>query len=83
MQFREVLHHISLPGFYIDIKYVPGKQNNMADALSRVETLSETLDHSTLATPQQKLWTFLQSNTSLQLKKVQFHGLRMSPFSVV
>jgi len=55
MQFREVLHHISLPGFYIDIKYVPGKQNNMADALSRVETLSETLDHSTLATPQQKL----------------------------
>jgi len=42
----------------MDIKYVPGKQNNMADALSRVETLSETLDHPALATPRAEVENF-------------------------
>lgn len=53
----------------------------MADALSRIEALSDTLDYTTLAISQQEddeMKIFLRSNTGLQLKQVQFPGTDVS-----
>lgn len=60
-----------------------GKQNIVADALSRVEVLSDTLDYTALAESQQEddeLKTFLQSDTGLQLKQIQLPGTDVSVF---
>lgn len=61
--------------FSTDIRHVSGTQNIVADALSRIEEISETLDFEELATSQKndkELLTFLKEkqNSGLHLKKL-------------
>ncbi|KAI5751737.1 hypothetical protein M8J77_010377 [Diaphorina citri] len=50
---RQFRHLDFIPSFSTDIQYVPGSQNVVADALSRVDAIHATLDYKSLATSQQ------------------------------
>ncbi|KAI5751420.1 hypothetical protein M8J77_007279 [Diaphorina citri] len=50
---RQFRHLDFIAQFFTDIQYVPGSQNVVADALSRVDAIHATLDYKSLATSQQ------------------------------
>ncbi|KAL4084490.1 hypothetical protein QTP88_028303 [Uroleucon formosanum] len=65
---------VSAQNIQIYTTYDPGKQNIVADTLSSVNAISETLDYTALAISQQeddKLKKYRKGNTGLQLKQVQ------------
>ncbi|KAI5742425.1 hypothetical protein M8J77_007124 [Diaphorina citri] len=72
---RQFRHLDFIAQFSTDIQYVPGGQNVVADALSRVDTIHATLDYKSLATSQQtdeELKVPLQGTDSgLHLKLLQ------------
>lgn len=72
---RQFRHLDFIAQFSTDIQYVPGSQNVVADALSRVDTIHATLDYKSLATSQQtdeELKVPLQGTDSgLHLKLLQ------------
>lgn len=71
---RQSRHLDFISQFSTDIRYVPGSQNVVADALSRVEAISATLDYKALAASQQEddeLQTAMNSNdTTLRFKLI-------------
>ena len=73
-QFR----YLDLVGqFTTDVRHVSGKDNIVADALSRVAEISRALDFNELAKSQQddgELRLFSGPNTALELKKVRWLG---------
>ncbi|KAI5738876.1 hypothetical protein M8J77_012169 [Diaphorina citri] len=72
---RQFRHLDFIAQFFTDIQYVPGSQNVVADALSRVDAIHATLDYKSLATSQQtdeELKVPLQGTDSgLHLKLLQ------------
>jgi hypothetical protein len=62
--------------FTTDIRYIKGLDNNVADALSRIEAIGKSVDHQTLAAAQENdadLRDIVNSGTSAQcLKKIHF-----------
>lgn len=80
---RQFRHLDFISQFTTDIRYVPGKQNIVADTLSRVDALSETIDYTALAISQQgdeELKKYEKENTGLQLKQVQLPGTNVLVF---
>jgi hypothetical protein len=76
---RQFRHLDFISQFTTDIRYVPGKQNIVADTLSHVDSLSETIDYTAFAISQQgddELKKYEKENTGLQLKQVQLSGFR-------
>lgn len=71
-QFR----HLDFIGqFTTDIQHISGKENVVADALSRIEEISKPVDLSEMASSQktdEELKSLLLSETALQLKKIRF-----------
>jgi hypothetical protein len=69
--------------FSTDIRFISGKDNVVADPLSRIEEVSQPLDFNKLAVIQNsdpELKTLLQENNSLCLKKVQLPGSAVEIF---
>lgn len=69
-QFR-YLDYISQ--FTTDVRYIPGKENVVADALSRVEEVTYSLDYKALAQSQDadpELQDLLLNGSSLKLRKI-------------
>jgi hypothetical protein len=63
--------------FTTDIRHIPGKNNIVADALSRVEVITAPITHDALTSSQDKndeLQTLLGSATALQLTKLLIYG---------
>uniref|UniRef100_A0A2S2QS62 Retrovirus-related Pol polyprotein n=1 Tax=Sipha flava TaxID=143950 RepID=A0A2S2QS62_9HEMI len=80
---RQFRHLDFISQFTMDIRYVPGKQNIVADTLSRVDALSEKIDYTALAKSQQgddELKKYEKENTGLQLKQVQLPGTNVLVF---
>lgn len=74
---RQFRHLDYISQFTTDIRHVSGKDNIVADALSRVETIDTPLDYAALAADQMcdtELKQHLQGSSSLQLKKVNIPG---------
>lgn len=75
-QFR-YLDYISQ--FTTDLQHISGKENTVADTLSRVEMLSQPVDLTTLAEAQgsdTELTELLAGSTSLRLQKVPIPGTK-------
>lgn len=80
---RQFRHLDFISQFSTDIRYVPGKQNIVADALSRIESLSATIDYAALAASQQEddeLKTLLRKGSGLLLKQVRMPGSDVAVF---
>lgn len=63
--------------FTTDIRHISGKDNSVADALSRIASIAVTIDYKALATDQNsdsELQDLLKNGCSLQLKKVNTEG---------
>lgn len=62
--------------FTTDIRYVAGKENVVADALSRVSEIAKPIDYRSLANEQAtdgELHSLLQNGSALKLEKLQTH----------
>ena len=72
-QFRQLDY---IGQFTTDTRYIKGLNNNVADALSRIDAIGKSVDHKTLAAAQEndkELRDIINSDTSaLQLKKIRF-----------
>lgn len=81
---RQFRHLDYISQFTTDIRHVPGKQNVVADALSRVEAITSTLDYAALARSQAtdtELQAILQAeNSVLNLKKVHMPESNISVY---
>lgn len=68
--------------FTTDIRYIKGTDNHVADALSRIEAITQTPDYQTMEREQEldeELIEMLQTNsTNLNLKKLQFANLNVN-----
>ena len=74
---RQFNHLDFVSQFTTNIRHIPGQDNVVADALSRVETISAPVAHDALAAAQkgdEELQTLLVSDTALQLDKVLIPG---------
>ncbi|XP_073841326.1 uncharacterized protein [Musca autumnalis] len=63
--------------FTCDIRHTPGVDNVTADALSRIESVSQLMDYTAVAVAQEndnELNQLIQSNNSLNFKNVQIPG---------
>ena len=64
--------------FSTDIRYIKGLDNNVANALSRIEAIGKVVDHQTLTAAQEndnELSDIVNSGTTaLRLKKIRFPG---------
>lgn len=73
---RQFRHLDYIGQFTSDIRYIKGPDNNVADALPRIETIGKSVDHRTLAAAQEndtELCEIVNSDTSaLQRKRVRF-----------
>lgn len=75
---RQFRHLDYISQFTTDIRHVAGKDNIVADALSRVETVHAPLDYVALAADQandMELEKCLQGGSNLQLRKVRIPGI--------
>lgn len=71
---RQFRHLDFISQFSTDIRYVPGDQNIVADALSRIDELTSGLDFEALAASQQndaEMKKFLQGETGLRLRPMK------------
>jgi RNase H-like domain found in reverse transcriptase/Integrase zinc binding domain len=67
--------------FSTDIRHVPGKENVVADALSRVEAISAPVSYESIAEGQKddpELDALLQSDTALQMHSRQLEGTNLT-----
>lgn len=76
---RQARHLSYISEFTTDFRHLSGKDNFVADALSRIESCENTLDmdYEALANSQaedEEMQNFLQPTSSLQLKKVKLPG---------
>lgn len=74
---RQFRHLDFISQFTTDIRHISGKNNLVADTLSRVEELEEPLDFEILAKTQStddEIKQFLENPTSLRLKKMNIPG---------
>lgn len=78
---RQSRHLEFIAQFTTDIQHISGKDNTVADALSRVESVKEAVNFEDLAKSQEKdeeLQTFLKSDTTLKLKRVPVPGTQVN-----
>ncbi|KAG7203882.1 hypothetical protein KM043_013243 [Ampulex compressa] len=71
---RQFRHLDYIGQFTTDIRHILGKENIVADALSRIETIAQAIDYEKLAKFQlvdEELQNLLRSNNTLELKKMQ------------
>ena len=71
---RQFRHLDLISQFSTDIRHISGKDNVVADALSRIEVISETTLHNRLAIAQKtdaELQTLLKGYTNLKLTKIK------------
>lgn len=74
---RQVRHLTYIGQFSTDIRHIFGKDNVVADTLSRVESIQPAVDLEALAESQEQdeeLQDLLQQNTSLKLEKLPIPG---------
>jgi transposase InsO family protein len=74
---RQFRHLDFIAQFSTDIQHISGQDNVVADALSRVESITAPPSHDELAAAQDNdddLRTLLTSNTALRLEKLQVPG---------
>ncbi|KMQ83185.1 gag pol polyprotein [Lasius niger] len=74
---RQTRHLEFIGQFTTDIQHVAGKENVVADALSRVEAIQEAVDFEKLAKSQKtddELQQILQSDSALKLKEIPIPG---------
>lgn len=74
---RQFRHLDYISQFSTDIRHIPGKENVVADTLSRVEEIVQPIDLNKLAEAQahdSELQGLLDSASSLQLRKVKLPG---------
>lgn len=75
---RQFRHLDFISQFTTDIRHISGKDNVVADTLSRIEEIAQPVDPQLVAKLQQsdqELSHLLDSNTSLCLKKVKIPGI--------
>lgn len=78
---RQSLHLEFIGQFTTDIQHVSEKDNVVADALSRVETIQEAVNFENLAESQKaddELQQILQSDSALELKEISIPGTRVT-----
>lgn len=76
---RQYRHLDFVSQFTTDIQHIAGKNNVVADALSRIDALESPVDLETLAKYQEsdvELQNYLQAKTSLRIKKINIPGSR-------
>lgn len=76
---RQFRHLDYISQFTTDLKHISGKDNLVADTLSRIEELELSIDFSKLALSQEsdpELKELLEHGTSLHLEKVKIPGTR-------
>ena len=69
--------------FSTDIRHISGKDNVVADALSRIEEIETALDFEALARSQEEdeeLQTYLREGSALQLRKITLPGTTAEVF---
>ena len=74
---RQSRHLDFISQFTTDIRHIAGKDNVVADALSRIEVVEVPVDYSQLAESQhqdEELQMLLRSESSLKLKQLQIPG---------
>jgi cleavage and polyadenylation specificity factor subunit 1 len=80
---RQFSHLDFIAQFTTDVRHISGQDNIVADALSRVESITAPTSHDALATSQDgdnELRTLLASNTALWLERQQIPGATISTY---
>lgn len=80
---RQFRHLEFVAQFTTDIRYIPGKHNIVADALSRIEEVTQGIDYHALAKSQDndpELQSLLEKGSSLKLEKVNVPGTSIEVF---